>query len=186
MALAGRRLAPTLLVVVLHLLPHGTTPTRYSDDSDGGRKEGSNGRMGAVNLSEGTQAGPSHGRDRRSHDHDDNSRNLVGVRVEFVDEFARADIDIDDGRLFDEPPRLASPVPDKWVQRCSRFNESDFEHGADCGGPMSEPCFEWSRCQAGGGSKIYVYDQEVCIQRLHTMCNILICVFLLFGVRTQK
>lgn len=162
-ALAGRLL---VLLAVLHLVPHGTTTPRWrasasasahlTSSSDGRQTEGPNGgRLGAMDLSEGNPGGPA-----PRHDH--GNRNL-DVRVEFIDEFATAQgVDVDDGRLFEEPPRMTNPVPEKWVQRCSRFNGSDFEHGAHCGGPPSAPCLERSRCHAEGGPKIYVYDQEVC------------------------
>lgn len=90
------------------------------------------------------------------------SKRNRGVSIEFVDEFASGDA-VDDGKLFDEPPPLTNPIKGEFIQRCSGFNTSSFDQGAVCGGPPSEPCFNRSRCQAEGGPKIYVYDQEVCV-----------------------
>lgn len=72
---------------------------------------------------------------------------------------------VDDGNPIDEPLVLKS-IPDHWVQRCSNFRDPTyFQHGAECGAPLSAPCFDHSRCLRGGGSdalhKIYVYDNEV-------------------------
>lgn len=102
-----------------------------------------------------TWSGPGYRRPATSHG-EGSGRNLDDVRLEFVD------IEM----LFDEPPPLTNPVPDAWVQRCSNLNASSFAHGATCGSPLTEPCFERGRCETGGGGvllpKIYVYDQEVC------------------------
>lgn len=73
--------------------------------------------------------------------------------------------EVDDGLPIDEPPVLSLPMPDKWVQRCSNFQEVNFQNGADCGAPLSEPCFDGSCLGGAAGdaplAKIYVYDQEV-------------------------
>lgn len=89
----------------------------------------------------------------------------IGITMEIVDVAGEGDVVVDDGKPFDEPPPLTN-MKSEWVQRCLSFNESNFEQGAVCGGPLSEPCFERSRCETGEGGatmvpKIYVYDQEV-------------------------
>ena len=60
-----------------------------------------------------------------------------------------------------EPPSIAH-ILERNVDRC-RWDATEIAGaGASCGPPLSEPCFDRSRCQAAGGPKIYVFDQEVC------------------------
>lgn len=161
MALAGRRWVLPILftaAVLVLLRPlrqrqpqqHGTTSrwaiaSSHGDRNDEGQKEGPGAR----------------GREKAAAD--DDADTTTGRR-RLLDErqFPRLEFDFDDGKPFAEPPPLTNPVPDVWVQRCSRFNATGlFARGANCGLPLSEPCFDRGRCQAEGGPKVYVYDKEV-------------------------
>lgn len=146
--------ATGLLLVTLLLchLQHGTPSRRVSPHLDSDQNQRSR-----KNMSDAT-AGP--------------ARYLDARRVEVVGEFAAAVTAVDNGRPFDEPPSLTNVIPDEWVHRCSSFDKSCFEHGAGCcGRPFSGPCFDWTRCQAEGGPKIYVYDQEVLLLEYCYMVN---------------
>lgn len=154
------------LVLLLLLLLHGTTarPSTAADHGRDGLRTKESRRTGTTTLSissEGNGPAPRH----RSSSSKERIRNL-DVRLEFIDEMAQEGAAIDNGELFAEPPLLAAPVPGEWVQRCANFNKTDnFDHGAHCGGPLAEPCFERGRCDTGKGGamlpKIYVYDQQV-------------------------
>eukprot|EP00752_Nemacystus_decipiens_P005375 g4875.t1 len=178
MALRSHRVKPrqvaSLLLLVLVLAawaPPGSTAADHGADERG--TKGSSGERGPVEtlgttttitptetaLVDATRTSPAEGSTPPAPDHRGNTRRSLDVRLELADEAERHD-----GRLFDEPPAMANPVPDDVVQRCSRFHESNFELGAVCGGPLTEPCFERERCETGEGGatvpKIYVYDRE--------------------------
>ncbi|CAM9963910.1 unnamed protein product [Ectocarpus sp. 4 AP-2014] len=86
----------------------------------------------------------------------------LDVTIGFSEETGRPLVEGDDGVLFDEPPVLRQPIKDEWVQRCSNLENATaaFAHGSVCGPPLSEPCFDHSRCVASTRPMIYVYDQE--------------------------
>lgn len=62
----------------------------------------------------------------------------------------------------EEPPSIAH-ILGRNIDRCSRWDATEMitSGGTNCGSPISEPCFDRSRCQSEGGTKIYVFDQEV-------------------------
>ena len=49
------------------------------------------------------------------------------------------------------------------TNRCSDLNMSMFDKGKACGSPLSQPCFDYSRCDlgpGGNGMSMYVYDAD--------------------------
>lgn len=181
MALLRYRTKPWQIASLLLLLLAAWAPTRSTAADHGSerRRTGASGERDRLETlgttataddgatlppsSEGNRGSPHPAHRSQQHLHGNrNDRRNLDVRLEFVDEIAQHDSE----RPFDEPPVLANPVPADSVQRCSGFHESNnFDRGAVCGGPLSEPCFERRRCETGDGGamapKIYVYDQEV-------------------------
>eukprot|EP00903_Cladosiphon_okamuranus_P012958 g12097.t1 len=158
---------PPLLLLLLLLLMLQGAPTRSTAANHGSasRRTKGQGELQALGTttasaseeetlshSEGKQGGPDPRPHATGHRKDSsNSRELDDFRIE------------DSEMLFDEPPVLTNLVPDEWVQRCSNLDASSFAHGAACGSPLAEPCFERGQCETGDGGatlpKIYVYDQ---------------------------
>ncbi|CBN77658.1 hypothetical protein Esi_0061_0061 [Ectocarpus siliculosus] len=140
---------------------------KRSSRGDGGGEGGDRGRRahgGQLGAPDGGGAAAREGRGRQHpHGASSSSGRKLDVTIGFSQETDRPLVEGDDGVLFDEPPVLRHPIKDEWVQRCSNLENATapFAHGSVCGPPLTEPCFDHSRCgSATSRPMIYVYDQE--------------------------
>lgn len=146
-----------------HLL--GGKRSSRGEGGGGGGDRGRNAHGGQLGATDGGGAAAREGRGRQhSHGAGSSSSRKLDVTIGFGEETGRPLVEGDDGVLFDEPPVLRNPIKDEWVQRCSSLENvtAAFAHGSVCGPPLTEPCFDHSRCGSiTSRPKIYVYDQEV-------------------------